>query len=131
LGTQGEKWREKALMHQMPKQDISIDFCKFVASDSAIRKYNEFIEIRNSNALDIGICFKNLYNDLVNILIYLFNLIYISFYIIFKKCKHCEDVIDIDSLYVHASSSNNDNNYDDSKIEKIENNWHPTCIFII
>ncbi len=50
---------------------------------------------------------------------------------IFKKCKHCEDVIDIDSLYVHASSSNNDNNYDDSKIEKIENNWHPTCIFII
>lgn len=51
----------------MPKQDISIDFCKFVTSDAALRKYNEFIEIRNSNALDIGICFKNLYNDLVNI----------------------------------------------------------------
>ena len=77
LGTQGEKWREKALMHQMPKQDISIDFCKFVTSDAAIRKYNEFIEIRNSNALDIGICFKNLYNDLVNIYRYIF--VYFNF----------------------------------------------------
>ena len=37
LGTDGEKWREKALMFQMPKQDIAKDFCKFLNGDSAKR----------------------------------------------------------------------------------------------
>ena len=65
LGTNGEKWREKALMYQMPKQDISKDFCKFLSTDLAQRKYNDYLENRNSNALDIGICHKNIYSDTV------------------------------------------------------------------
>ena len=52
-------------MLQMPKQDISIDFCRFITGDIAKRKYNDYLENRNSKALDIGICQKNIYPDLV------------------------------------------------------------------
>jgi prickle len=39
LGTYGEKWREKALMFQMPKQDIARDFCRYLNNDSAKKYY--------------------------------------------------------------------------------------------
>ena len=67
LGTNGEKWREKALMHQMPKQDISRDFCKFITSDVGVKRFEDFVEERNSNALDIGVCFKNKNKETVNL----------------------------------------------------------------
>ncbi len=69
LGTYGEKWREKALMYQMPKQDVSKEFCKFLKEEPSHQKrYKDFIEERNSKALEIGICLKNKLPDTVNIL---------------------------------------------------------------
>jgi prickle len=67
LGSHGEKWREKALMFQIPKQDISANYCSFLANDLAIERYQQFINERNEHALDIGVCFVNEDNqDLVN-----------------------------------------------------------------
>lgn len=65
LGTYGEKWREKALMQQMPKQDISKDFCKFLSGDLSQKRYISFLEERNLKALDIGVCFKNKSENIV------------------------------------------------------------------
>ena len=52
-------------MHQMPKQDISREFCKFLTGDNTEKRYNKFIEDRNFKALDIGICYKNTFDDTV------------------------------------------------------------------
>ena len=69
LGSHGEKWREKALMFQMPKQDISQDHCHFLKNEDAVKHYQKFIEERNHNALDIGLCLINSDDpDLVSIL---------------------------------------------------------------
>jgi prickle len=65
LGTPGEKWRERALMYQMPKQDISESYCKYLSGDLAKRRYKEFIKERNTKALDIGMCFANMNSELV------------------------------------------------------------------
>jgi prickle len=75
LGTYGEKWREKALMYQMPKQDISKEFCKFLKIDNE-KRYKEFVEERNSKALEIGICFKNKSNEIVSFIINTFSIIF-------------------------------------------------------
>lgn len=55
-------------MHQMPRQDISKDFCKFLVGDASERRYKKFIEDRNFYALDIGICYKNKSHDTVILL---------------------------------------------------------------
>lgn len=59
LGSRGEKWREKALMFQMPKQDISQEHCHFLKNEDSVKNYQKFIEERNHNALDIGISLIN------------------------------------------------------------------------
>lgn len=59
LGSHGEKWREKALMYQMPKQDISAEYCHFLETDEAREQYELLIKHRNEHALDIGICLMN------------------------------------------------------------------------
>jgi hypothetical protein len=54
-------------MYQMPRQDISKDFCKFLCGEASERRYTKFVEDRNFYALDIGICYKNESHDTVTI----------------------------------------------------------------
>jgi hypothetical protein len=67
-------------MFQMPKQDISHDHCQFLKNEDAVKHYQKFIEERNHNALDIGLCLINSDDpDLVFIRRFIFEGIYLYF----------------------------------------------------
>lgn len=50
----GEKYRERQLMIQLPRQDLSISYCKHLRTAVERRIYDEFVNSRNEVALDIG-----------------------------------------------------------------------------
>lgn len=53
LGTVGEKYRMKQLIFQLPKQDMSVFFCKFI--DKRFEKhFDEFVNNRNKTCLYMG-----------------------------------------------------------------------------
>jgi prickle len=53
IGTSGEKFRDKQLLIQLPRQDLTINYCKHV--DTECRgSYDDFIAARNEVALDVG-----------------------------------------------------------------------------
>ncbi|XP_076372543.1 four and a half LIM domains protein 2-like isoform X2 [Tachypleus tridentatus] len=53
VGTIGEKYRDKQLILQLPKQDLALAYCKFVEKDYS-DTFDEFVNKRNEVALDIG-----------------------------------------------------------------------------
>jgi hypothetical protein len=53
LGSPGEKYRDKQLMLQLPKQDLALAYCKHVETQHH-PSYEDFINARNEIALDIG-----------------------------------------------------------------------------
>ncbi|KAF6212014.1 hypothetical protein GE061_012532 [Apolygus lucorum] len=53
LGTSGEKYREKQLMIQLPKQDLALAYCRHV-DPAHHTSYDDFITARNEIALDIA-----------------------------------------------------------------------------
>lgn len=50
----GEKNREKQLMIQLPRQDLSVAYCKHLKTPIERRLYEEFVNARNEISLDIG-----------------------------------------------------------------------------
>uniref|UniRef100_A0A183BID5 LIM domain-containing protein n=1 Tax=Globodera pallida TaxID=36090 RepID=A0A183BID5_GLOPA len=60
LNSIGEKNREKQLMIQLPRQDLSIAYCKHLKTPQERRLYEEFVNARNEVALDIGFINTNL-----------------------------------------------------------------------
>lgn len=53
LNSNGEKYRNKMLLYQLPKQDLALSYCKYVDKEHA-GSYEDFIAARNEIALDIG-----------------------------------------------------------------------------
>lgn len=53
IGTQGERFRDKQLVYQLPKQDLALAFCKHVEETNR-SSYEDFVAARNEIALDIG-----------------------------------------------------------------------------
>lgn len=53
IGTQGERFRDKQLVYQLPKQDLALDYCKHVEEQNR-GSYEDFVAARNEIALDIG-----------------------------------------------------------------------------
>ncbi|XP_008188309.1 prickle planar cell polarity protein 3 isoform X2 [Acyrthosiphon pisum] len=53
LGTAGEKYRDKQVVVQLPKQDLALTYCKHVEQRHH-QSYEDFINARNEIALDIG-----------------------------------------------------------------------------
>ncbi|XP_069688884.1 prickle planar cell polarity protein 3-A isoform X3 [Periplaneta americana] len=53
LGSPGEKYRDKQLILQLPKQDLALAYCKHVEAQHH-PSYEDFIHARNEIALDIG-----------------------------------------------------------------------------
>lgn len=102
LGSHGEKWREKALIYQIPKQDVCLDNCRFIKTNEAREEYEKFINDRNMNALDIGICKVN--NKDPNL-----------------ECEYCQKTIELDTVQVNASLVLQSNNNENSIA------WHPSC----
>ncbi|XP_043215188.1 prickle planar cell polarity protein 3-like isoform X2 [Amphibalanus amphitrite] len=53
LGTTGEKYRERNLVHQLPAQDLALTHCRHVAPEQQ-RAFRDFVQARNDIALDVG-----------------------------------------------------------------------------
>lgn len=53
IGTEGEKYREKQIVLQLPKQDLALKFCQSITPEQSA-SYEDFIAARNEIALDIG-----------------------------------------------------------------------------
>lgn len=53
IGTNGEKYRDKQLAYQLPRQDLTINYCKHVDTEHRA-SYDDFIAARNEIALDVG-----------------------------------------------------------------------------
>lgn len=53
IGTPGEKYREKQLAYQLPKQDLALSYCKHVEAQHH-NSYEDFVSARNEAALDIA-----------------------------------------------------------------------------
>jgi hypothetical protein len=73
LGTAGERYRDKQLMVQLPKQDLALAYCKHVEAQHHA-SYEDFINARNEIALDIGYVKDNhTYSAVRNFLILIFS----------------------------------------------------------
>lgn len=53
LGTSGDKWRDKQLAYQLPKQDLAMTYCKNIEEENRA-SFEDFVSMRNEIALDIG-----------------------------------------------------------------------------
>lgn len=53
IGSTGEKYRDKQLAYQLPRQDLTINYCKHVDTEHRA-SYDDFIAARNEIALDVG-----------------------------------------------------------------------------
>ncbi|XP_045472469.1 uncharacterized protein LOC123679123 isoform X2 [Harmonia axyridis] len=53
MGSEGEVYRSQRLVKQLPKQDLSLNVCKFVETNQK-GSFQDFIQARNEIALDIG-----------------------------------------------------------------------------
>lgn len=53
IGSTGERHRDKQLAFQLPKQDLSLGYCKHVEPQHHA-SYEDFVAARNEIALDIG-----------------------------------------------------------------------------
>lgn len=58
IGSTGERHRDKQLAFQLPKQDLSLAYCKHVEPQNQA-SYEDFVAARNEIALDIGKRFLN------------------------------------------------------------------------
>lgn len=52
-GSDGERYREKQLSYQLPKQDLALSYCKHVESQHN-SSFEDFVSNRNEAALDIA-----------------------------------------------------------------------------
>jgi hypothetical protein len=64
LGTPGERFRDRQLVLQLPKQDLALAYCKHI-DRSQHASYEDFITARNEIALDIGYIKVNASNAVV------------------------------------------------------------------
>lgn len=49
----GERYREKQISYQLPKQDLALSYCKHIEPQHNA-SYEDFVTARNELALDIG-----------------------------------------------------------------------------
>lgn len=53
IGATGERYREKQLSYQLPKQDLALSYCKHIEAQHN-SSYEDFVSGRNDIALDIA-----------------------------------------------------------------------------
>ena len=54
LDTDGERYREIQLIHQLPKQDLSEEFCKNLSSTNHRKAFQDFCNARDTESMGIG-----------------------------------------------------------------------------
>ncbi|KAK0428365.1 hypothetical protein QR680_010760 [Steinernema hermaphroditum] len=60
VNSMGEKYRERQLMIQLPRQDLSVSYCKHLNNPTERKVFDEFVQARNEIALDIGYVSANI-----------------------------------------------------------------------
>ncbi|KAI6182377.1 BMA-LIM-9, isoform c [Aphelenchoides bicaudatus] len=84
----GEKYREKQLMVQLPRQDLSMSYCKHLRTAVERRIYEEFVNSRNEASLDIGYVSPSLPAT--------------------TDCRKCKGIMEKNTMAVLASKLGND-----------------------
>ncbi|XP_071818540.1 prickle planar cell polarity protein 3-B-like isoform X2 [Apostichopus japonicus] len=54
LHTPGEKFRDRQLIIQIPKQDMAEEFCRHLGDATAVENFNQFLELREEAAFGVG-----------------------------------------------------------------------------
>ena len=68
IGNVGEKYRDIQLILQLPKQDLSEEYCKNITTPAQSATFQEFRELRDTNAMDIASVKDYIQNDMVSII---------------------------------------------------------------
>ncbi|XP_052242900.1 prickle planar cell polarity protein 3-like isoform X3 [Dreissena polymorpha] len=55
LNSPGEKYRDIQLIYQLPKQDLSSEYCKSLETSMEMKEFKVFRELRDSIAMDMGV----------------------------------------------------------------------------
>ena len=64
LGTPGERFRDRQVATQLPKQDLALTYCAHVDKGQA-QSYEDFVAARNEIALDVAHVTRNSRTDTV------------------------------------------------------------------
>lgn len=99
IGSNGEKYRDKQLAYQLPRQDLTINYCKHVDTEHRA-SYDDFIAARNEIALDVG---------------------FVRDATAAGKCQMCSEAINQGEMCVNAPKLSDDVSWKDSLIKLI--NW--------
>lgn len=59
IGSPGEKYRDIQLIVQLPKQDLSSEYCKSLSSEEEKKDFKEFRTFRDENVMEIGYAREN------------------------------------------------------------------------
>lgn len=113
VGTSGERYRERQITYQLPKQDLSLDYCKHVEPQHRA-SYEDFVAARNEIALDIGWYSQIIIFGRVGIILPPF-LGYIRDAAHSTKCATCDERVAQGDLAVIAPK------FGDQLM------WHPKC----
>ena len=54
IGTPGEKYRDIQLIIQLPKQDLSEEYCRNLKTATQKKAFDDFRNLRDSTSMDIG-----------------------------------------------------------------------------
>jgi len=54
LSSVGTKYHDMQIIAQLPRHDLSADYCRHLKTDSQQASFNEFVRTRNADAMDIG-----------------------------------------------------------------------------
>ena len=65
VGSRGEKYRDIQLVVQLPKQDLSHDYCRHLAGADQRKAFDEFKHVRDATAMEIGLV-KEVHDDTVS-----------------------------------------------------------------
>jgi len=54
LSSVGTKYHDMQVIAQLPRHDLSADYCRHLKNDSQRASFDEFVRARNTDALDVG-----------------------------------------------------------------------------
>lgn len=105
----GEKLREKQLLLQLPRQDLSVAYCRHLTSQTERKVYEEFVNARNEIALDIGYVSSNINKAMARLQHPSLSIIWL------QECHKCSGILETNEMAVIAPKLGD------------STGWHPAC----
>lgn len=82
VGSDGEKYRDKQLIVQLPKQDLAEQYCRHLKTSAQKQGFDDFCKMRDAEAMDIGYIKDSVRENMV--------------------CHQCEGEIEPDEMAIFA-----------------------------